>query len=195
MERAQRGDHKAFDQLIKLWYPKIYNFSYKYFADHDDACEVSQKTFIAVYTKLSQLKDLDKFRPWIYQIVSNYCHETQRKKRRTWINKHFPLTKRDPEQAVISLDVEGRERNLQSDYTLFQNELSGLLRKALSMVCEEQRIIVIMKEYEGFKFSEIAEILQISENTAKSRLYYGLKKLKEIFKHWNITQENLNYER
>ena len=52
-------------------------------------------------------------------------------------------------------------------------------RKALSMLKEEQRIIVIMKEYEGFKFSEIADILKVSENTAKSRLYYGLTKVEK----------------
>ena len=194
LEQAQLGNKAAFDQLVKNWYPRIYNFGYKYFANHHEASEVSQKTFITVYTKLSQLKDIGKFRSWIYQIASNYCHEAQRKNRKRHMTSLAPPGENEEGQYNPSVNLQSSSRNSQGDHSLRENELKDLLRKALNMLKEEQRIVVIMKEYEGFKFSEIAEILKISENTAKSRLYYGLTKLKKIFNQWNITQENLNYE-
>jgi RNA polymerase sigma factor (sigma-70 family) len=60
-------------------------------------------------------------------------------------------------------------------------------------VNEEQREVVIMKEYEGLKFREIAEILNISENTAKSRMYYGLDALRKVLEKKNINKETIGY--
>ena len=59
---------------------------------------------------------------------------------------------------------------------------------------DEQREIVIMKEYEGLKFREIAEVLNISENTVKSRMYYGLDGLKKILEKRNINKNTIGYE-
>ena len=71
------------------------------------------------------------------------------------------------------------ERSPEEGYQ--QREQSRQVLQALQKLPVEQRTVIIMKEYEGLKFREIAEILNISENTAKSRLYYGLKGLKKIF--------------
>jgi RNA polymerase sigma-70 factor (ECF subfamily) len=72
------------------------------------------------------------------------------------------------------------ERHQNPEKQLQQVELSDILQEALMELNEEQREVVIMKEYEGLKFREIAEVLNISENTAKSRMYYGLDGLKKI---------------
>jgi len=74
-----------------------------------------------------------------------------------------------------------------------QSERSSIVAEALQKLSEEQRTIIIMKEYEGLKFREIAELLNISENTAKSRLYYGLKNLRKILDDARLSNE-LNYE-
>ncbi|HBX66585.1 MAG TPA: RNA polymerase sigma factor, partial [Balneolaceae bacterium] len=58
----------------------------------------------------------------------------------------------------------------------------------------DQRVVVIMKEYEGLTFREIAGILDEPENTVKSRLYYGLSALKKTFDSWNINKEVFDYE-
>jgi RNA polymerase sigma factor (sigma-70 family) len=59
---------------------------------------------------------------------------------------------------------------------------------------DEQRVVIIMKEYEGLKFREIADVLGLSENTVKSRMYYGLDRLKKILKRRSITKETIGYE-
>ena len=73
-------------------------------------------------------------------------------------------------------------------------QLSAILENALQTIPEEQRIVVIMKQYQGLKFSEIAEILNEPINTIKSRMYYGLKTLRKILTEWDINQEELGYE-
>ena len=80
------------------------------------------------------------------------------------------------------------------DQQVQQNDLESILQLALKQIPAEQRIVVIMKEYEGLKFREIADILDEPENTVKSRLYYGLKKLRTLFEQWNIELEALRYE-
>jgi len=67
------------------------------------------------------------------------------------------------------------------------------LQEALLELNDEQREVVIMKEYEGLKFREIAEVLNISENTVKSRMYYGLDGLRKILEKRNINKETIGY--
>ena len=67
-----------------------------------------------------------------------------------------------------------------------KDELRDLLNRALQTLPEEQRVVVVLKEYEGLKFREIAEVLDAPLNTVKSRLYYGLKALRKTFNQWDI---------
>ena len=80
------------------------------------------------------------------------------------------------------------------DQVYQQAELANWLSKALAEIPGEQKAVVIMKEYEGMKFREIADLLNLSENTVKSRLYYGLKAMKKILEKWNINIEEVYYE-
>ena len=95
---------------------------------------------------------------------------------------------------VNDQDTEGRgieiedDIRYQPDSKLQRQELADLIMESLQHLSEEQRIIVIMKEYEGLKFREIADTLEISENTAKSRLYYGLKHLRSMLS--NVIHEH-----
>jgi RNA polymerase sigma-70 factor (ECF subfamily) len=179
IEKAQLGDKRAFDELVNLWYTRIYNFAYKYFSDEDLATEIAQRTFIAVFKNLGKLQNLDRFKAWLYQIASNCCHEEQRRQKRQWTISWFRSAS-NAEDETWEIPIEDERTFANPEAQFEQAELAEILQKALSKLPEEQRIVVIMKEYEGLKFIEIAEALQISENTAKSRLYYGLKALKKI---------------
>ena len=187
-----RGDKNAQGRLVQLWYKRIYNFSYKFFFDHDLAMEAAQKTFIAMHKNLPGLNDAARFRPWLYTIAVNYCREEMRKRKTA---KSVSLYDLNPGEAEESYRWErSEERNENPEKVLRQSELSDLLQKCLMELSEEQREVVIMKEYEGLKFREIAEALNISENTVKSRMYYGLDGLKKIFDKNKITKESIGYE-
>ena len=190
--RAREGDKSAQGKLVQLWYKRIYNFAYKFFFDHDLAMEAAQKTFIAMHKNLTNLNETSRFRSWLYTIAVNFCREEMRRKKTA---RSVSLHDLRPGEAEDSYQWErSGERGEDPEKILRQSELSDLLQKCLMELSEEQREVVIMKEYEGLKFREIAEALNISENTVKSRMYYGLDGLKKIFDKNRITKESIGYE-
>lgn len=191
--RAREGDQNAQGKLVQLWYKRIYNFSYKFFFDHDLAMEVAQKTFISMHRHLPALQDVARFKSWLYTIAVNYCREELRK-RKTGVRSVSLHDLRPGESEESYRWEESGHRHENPERQLRQSELSDLLQQCLMELSEEQREVVIMKEYEGLKFREIAEALNISENTVKSRMYYGLDGLKKILEKKNITKEMIGYE-
>ncbi|MFT6873302.1 MAG: RNA polymerase sigma factor (sigma-70 family) [Roseivirga sp.] len=189
---AKSGDVIAMNQLIKQWQKRIYNFAYKYFNDYDLAMEVTQKTFISMNKNLKTLKDEGRFKSWIYRIAANSCHEELRKQQKRWVFPFMKVQSNHEGDQIENSPSAVREENPEKVYA--NEELKSLLKKALATLPKEQRIIVIMKEYEGLKIREIAEIIDISENTVKSRLYYALGSLKKLLDQWNINRETVHYE-
>jgi RNA polymerase sigma factor (sigma-70 family) len=190
--RAREGDKSAQGKLVQLWYKRIYNFSYKFFFDHDLAMEVSQKTFISMHKNIAGLQEVGRFKSWIYTIAVNYCREEARKRK---TNRALSLNDLRPGEGEESYHwEESHHRRENPERQLRHSELSDILQNCLMELSVEQREVVIMKEYEGLKFREIAETLNISENTAKSRMYYGLEGLKKILESKKITKETIGYE-
>lgn len=190
--RSRQGDQNAQGKLVQLWYKRIYNFSYKFFLDHDLAMEVTQKTFISMCRNLASLQDVARFKSWLYKIAVNYCREEARRKKGSRSLSFDVIWNREAEDSPRWESSGHRHHNPESQY--HQAELSDILQEALLELNDEQREVVIMKEYEGLKFREIAEVLNISENTVKSRMYYGLDGLRKILEKRNLNKDTLGYE-
>lgn len=141
---------------------------------------------------LPSLQDLGKFKAWLYKIAMNYCREEIRRRQ---TNRSTPVDKVWNVESEQSPRWEmSRNRTDDPDRQYQRNEVADILHAALMAINEDQRAVVIMKEYEGLKFREIAEVLNISENTVKSRMYYGLESLKRILEKQNINKDTINYE-
>ncbi|RMG54518.1 MAG: RNA polymerase sigma factor [Bacteroidetes bacterium] len=172
---AKNGDSRAMNALVQTCYPEVYRYAYRYFEGslgrqeaEEVAADVAQRTFLSVYEHLADLGTVSRFRPWLYRIATNCCHEEARRRKRRRV---FPWGRQAPEGASSS--EPGPETLLQ------RHERQEVLREALSRLPDVQRTVILLKEYQGLTFREIAETLKISENTAKSRLYYGLKALRK----------------
>ncbi|MCC5914769.1 MAG: sigma-70 family RNA polymerase sigma factor [Balneolaceae bacterium] len=180
---AKRGDEAAFRSLAERWEQRIFRFASGFFADRDEAGEITQKTLIRAYQKLSELDEPDAFPAWIYRIANNLClDELKRAGRR----RSRPLelwTRSDPASKES-----GPHENLET------RELGEIIRKALRTLPEEQQSVILLKEFEGLKFREIAKTLDIPENTVKSRMYSGLKALRIKLNQWNISIDYLNHD-
>jgi len=190
VESAIEGNKDAVSDLVKIWYKRIYNFCFRYFNDHDLASEAAQHTFINMYRKVHTLKQAEQFKSWLYRIAFNSCHEEVRRQKRTKIFSVFSLSRTDEDNSE---ELKGIKQNSGFDPSqqLDRAELGEMLFEMINHLPPDQRVVVIMKEYEGFRFREIAETLDISENTAKSRLYYGLKSLRRELERRNLTLETL----
>lgn len=181
IKRVQNGDLPAFNLIFDQWKDKIHRFAYRFLMDSDDANEITQKTFIKAYQKMDTLEEPGKFSPWIYRVANNLCLDELKRADRKKVDKVADWSEYVGEN-------QSPHKNLET------SELSELLQKALMTLPDEQRVVVIMKQYEGFTFKEISEILQQSENTIKSRMYYGLKSMRNTLINWNIHPDYIKNE-
>lgn len=188
IENAMRGERNAFNQLMKHWYKRIFNFTFRYLNNYDEASEITQQTFIKAYQAISKLKDADKFKSWLYIIASNECRLFSRK------SAAHPMDSIDEILICQAQSWHKQQTRDHPDFNLIEQQQKELLTKALGKLSEEQRFVVIMKTYEGLTFQEIALILNESENTIKSRMYYGLNALRKVLIKWNIDKEAIRYE-
>ena len=177
VQQVREGNESAFNELVKRWHPRVYNYALRYSNDRIFAEEVTQKSFLHLYEKLDQLRDVSKFKGWFYKIVNNECLSEGRKLKRK--NNLFTVTSSFPSVSDMN--------NPEKIYN--RKERGQVVLIALQQIPEEQRQVIIMKEYEELKFWEIAEITGESENTIKSRMYYGLDAMRKILMQYKWTKE------
>lgn len=170
VEAFQQGDRSAFDILVQRWERKIRSALYRVVGSHDEARDLAQEAFLKSYRALGSFKLEARFSSWLYQIALNAARDRLRRRR----TRHDvsldsveetadrPLGRPDP--SALDL-VESRD-------------LSRLVAAAVAELPEEQREVVVLKEYQGLTFAEIAEALDVPLSTVKTRLYRGLGQLR-----------------
>ena len=189
IRRFRNGESHALNGLVGRWQPRLYNFILRQVGDREEAHDLCQKVLIKAHRNLRRLRDPGKFSTWIYQIAVNTCRDELRRRRR-----HPTISLESLEHGDDSRPEGGLEISAQNDTAIHERELRDLLNRALQCIPKEQRIVIVMKEYQHLKFKEIAAILKLPVSTAKSRLYYGLNNLRKLLDQWNITLETIDYE-
>jgi len=177
--RSRSGDADSFNQLISRWERPIYALAYRVIGREEDARDVTQETFLRAFRGLSAFKGQAKFSSWLYRIALNLC--------RDWIRRK----KRSP-MAILPEDVELEDLASDAGPTetvedlVSRRELSELVEAAMARLPEEQRTAIILKEYHGMTFQEIADLQGCPLSTVKTRLYQGLSVLRRELEAANI---------
>ena len=166
----QSGDIPAFDQLVRRWDRKIQGVIYRLVGNHDEARDLSQEAFLKAYRALGTFKQEARFSSWLYQIALNATRDRLRRRRR-----RTDLSLDDVEEKGESSLRDGAPSALD---LIESSDLSRVVAAAMAALPEEQREVVILKEYQGLTFPEIAETLDVPLSTVKTRLYRGLGQLR-----------------
>jgi RNA polymerase sigma-70 factor (ECF subfamily) len=166
----QSGDIPAFDQLVSRWDRKIQGVIYRLVGNHDEARDLSQEAFLKAYRALGTFKKEARFSSWLYQIAINATRDRLRRRRR-----RTDLSLDDVEERGESSLRDGAPSALD---LIESSDLSRVVAAAMAALPEEQREVVILKEYQGLTFPEIAETLDVPLSTVKTRLYRGLGQLR-----------------
>ncbi len=168
---ALDGDADSFGMLMERWRNRIFGFIFRYIGDREDASDLTQETFTKAYQNLNRLTDPASFSAWIYKIALNECRMRFRRNARS---KLVSLDKAQtiPEAAVMDEST--------PEKLFYRSELQRVFQEVFTKLPSKQRAVIVMKEYQGLKFREISEILEIPISTVKSRLYLGLKTLKAL---------------
>lgn len=157
--RARRGKVEAYNLLVSRWEKRVFNYLLKLVGDREDALDLSQETFLKAYQNLGKLEDPERFAPWLFRIAHNEAFSLLRKQR--------PETELDGD---LPPDLKPR---------LLPVEVSLAVEAALGRLSADQREAVVLKVYQGFKFEEMAQILECPVSTVKSRVYTALDLLKD----------------
>ncbi len=157
--KARRGDVEAYNLLVSRWEKRVYNYLLRLVSNREDALDVSQEVFLKAYQSLPKLDEPARFAGWLFRIAHNEAFSLLRRKR--------------PETELT-----GDPRPSTTGPRLLPIELSMAVESALGRLNDDQREAVLLKVYQGFKFEEMAEILDCPVSTVKSRLYTALDLLK-----------------
>ena len=173
---VKAGDNDSLGVLVARWEQPLFQFVCRMLPRQDDARDICQETFLRVLKKAHRFRQGSRFSTWMYQIALNLCRDRMRKRRR-WSRL---VLQRDelPEQPSGHMALLPRDHD--PAHAVEQQEKNEAVRRALDQLPAEQREVLILKEFEGMKFREIAAILDCPESTVKSRMYYGLSGVRTI---------------
>jgi RNA polymerase sigma-70 factor (ECF subfamily) len=169
--RSMSGDVDSFNQLIVRWERPIYALAYRVLGHEEDARDVCQDTFLRAYRALPGFKGQAKFSSWLYRIALNLCRDWIRRQRRAPVTQ-IPEDTDPAELGVSTAPTESIEDLVE------RREMSALVEQAMRSLSEEQRTAIILKEYHGMTFQEIADMQGCPLSTVKTRLYQGLSILR-----------------
>jgi RNA polymerase sigma-70 factor, ECF subfamily len=165
--KARRGHVDAYNVLVSRWEKRVFNYLLRLVGHREDALDLSQDVFLKAYQNLRKLEEPAKFPGWLFRIAHNEAYSLLRKNR--------------PEGELA---IEPRAGEASS--RMFPVELSIAVQSALSRLSDDHREAVLLKVYQGFKFEEMAEILDCPVSTVKSRLYTALDLLKQTLAPVNM---------
>jgi RNA polymerase sigma-70 factor, ECF subfamily len=172
----QAGSDAAFDYLVTYYHSSVYNLVYGILSDRADAADVTQEVFLHVFRGIRGFRGGSSLKTWLYRISVR-----QALNHRRWCWRHHRMQ--------TSIDVEGTEKSPALDLkdgeaTPFEqcaaHELQATVRRALASVPPVFRSAVILRDLEGLSYEEIAEVLEVTVGTVKSRIMRGRRMLKDI---------------
>jgi RNA polymerase sigma-70 factor, ECF subfamily len=183
--RATAGDLESFNQLVRRWERPIFALAYRTLGREEDARDVVQDAFLRAYRGLPRFKGEAKFSSWLYRITLNLCRDWIRRERRA------PIV---PTPAGVDPNTFADEQvspTTSVEELVGRRQMSEAVALAMAELPEDQRTAILMKEYHGLTFQEIADTLQCPLSTVKTRLYQGLSVLRRRLERRQTEQASL----
>ena len=185
IQAINSGQTEKFQNLVKRYEQKLYNFSLRMCRNASDAEDMIQDTFLNVFKYLKNFRHETKFKNWLYKVAASTCIKKRRKSkfapdRELSLDEFLPNDEAEkpnsvPEWAMLPLDK------------LLNEELSSVINKTILTLPKKYRVVIILRDIEGFSTAETAQILNLSPSNVKVRLHrarlYLRDKLKGYFEN------------
>jgi len=183
IQAINSGEVDKFQDLVKRYEAKLYNFSLRMCRDPSDAEDMIQDTFLNVFRYLKKFRYETKFKNWLYKVAASTCIKKRRKskfapEKELSLDEFRPDDEAEkpdhvPEWALMPLDK------------LLNEELAGVINKTILSLPKKYRLVIVLRDIEGFSTTETAQILNLSLSNVKVRLHrarlYLRDKLKGYF--------------
>lgn len=179
LEDLRNGRDSALNEIIDRWARPLTSFAWRYVQNQTDAQDLVQETFVKVY------KNKDRFRPdtrlsaWLFTTLANQCRNFYR-----WKRRHptvAMLTMSEPmDETLSALKVDPPDHCPTPDLTAERNDLVEHLKRAILQLPHDLKITLLLYQYEGLSYNEIAEVLGCSPKGVETRLYRTRKQLRRL---------------
>jgi RNA polymerase sigma-70 factor (ECF subfamily) len=170
------GDEAAFQEIVRRYRNPITNFIYRMLDDYDRSVELAQETFIRVYTSASRYQANYSFSTYIYRIATNLSiSELRKRKRRKLVSLFSPFTNEDGD----AIEMDPPDQSVLQDEALIEDERRRAVTRAIKSLPEKYRAAVVLRDVEGLSYDRIAQVMNLSEGTVKSRINRARNLLKE----------------
>jgi RNA polymerase sigma-70 factor (ECF subfamily) len=185
IEAINSGRRELFQELVKRYDQKLYNFGLRMCGDVYDAEDLVQETFLNVFKYLKDFRYETKFKNWLYRVASSACIKKKRKskfapERELSLEEFVPA-----EEAQAAAEIPDWARMPLAQ--LLNEELSNVIKDAILSLPEKYRLVIVLRDLEGFSTAETAQILNLKPSNVKVRLHrarlFLRDKLKGYFEH------------
>lgn len=180
VERSRNGDKRAFSKLVNQYYEMVYAVCFGVLHNREAARDKTQDVFMKVFQDFSKFRGDSKFKTWLYRVAMNAAIDQTRRKKPQVSLDATDATDEDHKPVVLPDAGEG-PRDLAA-----KGELQDLMRRALDELGPDHRAILMLREWQGLSYEEIAQELELEPGTVMSRIFYARKKLAEVLKKSNI---------
>jgi RNA polymerase sigma factor (sigma-70 family) len=169
---AQKGDARAFNQLVMLYQSMAFNVAYRILSDPDAAADATQDAFVSAFKAMRKFRG-GSFKAWLLRIVTNACYDQLRVKQRR------------PADSLDNLPVDQdhvrylRDEAEAPDEFVERQELNHVIQAGIRTLPIEQRTVLVLSDVQGLSYQEVAEATGLSLGTVKSRLSRGRARLRD----------------
>lgn len=170
VEAARRGDRDAFGQLVLRYQDRLFNATLRRVNSHHLAEDVVQKAWLQAYLKLDSFRGDSQFYTWLYKVAKNTA----------WSELRGGKTTESIDEIKTNSGGEPRDRNQTPEGAAEAQEEVDAVRAALAKLSEEHREVVLLCDFDGCPYDEIAEILNLELGTVKSRIFRARQQLKQL---------------
>ena len=163
----QAGDETTFRRFIERYGPRIYRLVYGILRNRDDAEDIAQEVYAKVYFSINRFEARSSLYSWVSRIAINECYTYLRKKR--------PIYESDSADGTLSIIMQSiADRQPRADLVVMQRDF---INKLLAQVPEDERVLLVWKEVEGFSLEELSEMTGINKNALKVKLFRARQRL------------------
>jgi RNA polymerase sigma-70 factor (ECF subfamily) len=173
------GDSSAFEELASRYQNTILNMAYRLLGNRTDAADVCQEVFVLLLRKLGSFRGEAKFSTWLYRVSLNACHDHARRLRR-----HVSLSE-SPGDDLPEMEQRLADDGLDSpELSLERAEIQNVVQDAITRLPYKFKEVIYLHDISGYNYKEVAEILDISLGTVKSRLNRARTRLAEELREY-----------
>ena len=174
VKRVQQGDKSAFDLLVIKYQHRIIQLVNRYIKDPSEAQDVAQEAFIKAYRALGNFRGDSAFYTWLYRIAINTAKNYLVSRSRR--HSDYQLDIQDAEQVGNAPQLQGMDS---PDYLLMNDEIITVIKSAIEKLPEEMRIAIMLREFEGMSYEEIAQAMECPVGTVRSRIFRAREAIDE----------------